>query len=322
VRPVSEPSRRGEFRLIVELFAPLATHPGARGLTDDCAYLSLPPDEELVLKADAIVAGVHFLTDAAPGHVAQKALRVNLSDLAAKGARPLGYLQTMALPRSLDDAWLEAYAAGLAADQARYAIPLLGGDITATDGPLSISITVLGAVPRGKSPLRSGAQAGDRVFVTGTIGDALLGLAVHRGTYAPASAQDRAFLTDRYDLPLPRLQEGGALLGIAKGAADISDGLVADFGHIAEASGVGIEIDAARVPLSPAARRAVAADATWLPRLLTAGDDYEIAFTATADPPSAANATEIGRVVAGQGVVVRDAHGRPIPFDKSGYTHF
>jgi thiamine-monophosphate kinase len=322
VRPVSEPSRRGEFRLIADLFAPLATHPGARGLTDDCAYLSLPPDEELVLKADAVVAGVHFLADAAPGHVAQKALRVNLSDLAAKGARPLGYLQTMALPRGIDDAWIEAYAAGLAADQARYAVPLLGGDITATDGPLSISITMLGAVPRGQAPLRSGARPGDRVFVTGTIGDALLGLAVHRGAYAPAPVEDRAFLVDRYDLPQPRLQEGRALLGIAKASADISDGLVADFDHIADASVVGIEIDAVRVPLSPAARRAVAADAVWLPRLLTAGDDYEIAFTATADPPLAANATEIGRVVAGQGVVVRDASGRPIAFDKIGYTHF
>lgn len=319
---MTTPPRRGEFRLIAELFAPLATHPGARGLTDDCAYLSLPPDEELVLKADAIVAGVHFLADAEPGHVARKALRVNLSDLAAKGARPVGYLQTMALPRTLDDAWLEAYAAGLAADQARFGVPLLGGDITSTDGPLSISITVLGAAPRGQSPLRSGAKVGDRVFVTGTIGDALLGLAVRRGTYAPADLADRNFLVDRYDLPQPRLEEGRALLGVAKGSADISDGLVADFGHIATASGVGIEIDAARVPLSAAAKRAVAADPTWLPRLLTAGDDYEIAFTATSDPPPAANATEIGRVIAGQGVVVRDVRGQPLQFDKSGYTHF
>lgn len=314
--------RRGEFRLIAELFAPLATHPGARGLTDDCAYLSLPANEELVLKADAVVGGVHFLADAAPGHVAQKALRVNLSDLAAKGARPLGYLQTMALPRGIEDAWLERYAEGLAADQARFSISLLGGDITATDGPLTVSITVLGAVPRGCAPLRSGATAGERVFVTGTIGDALLGLAVLRDTYLPISAEDRAFLVDRYDLPQPRLQEGRALLGIAKASADVSDGLVADLGHIAEASGVGIEIDAARVPLSAAARRAVDADPTWLPRLLSAGDDYEIAFTATADPPAIAGATEIGRVVAGQGVVVRDASGRPIKFEKSGYTHF
>jgi len=319
---VSTRPRRGEFRLIAELFAPLATHPGARGLTDDCAYLSLPEGEDLVLKADAVVAGVHFLADASPGPVAQKALRVNLSDLAAKGARPIGYLQTMALPRDIDDAWLEGYAAGLASDQARYAVSLLGGDITATDGPLSISITVLGAVPRGQAPLRSGARVGDRVFVTGTIGDALLGLAVRRGTYAPAREEDRQFLIDRYDLPQPRLEEGRSLLGVAKAAADISDGLVADFGHIAEASGVGIEIEAARVPLSPAARRAVAADAAWLPRLLTAGDDYEIAFTATADPPAAAHATEIGRVVAGRGVLLRNAEGRPMKLDKGGYTHF
>src|ERR1051325_11369471 len=156
--PVSEPSRRGEFRLIAELFAPLATTPGAQGLRDDCAYLALPPDEELVLKADAIVAGVHFLTETAPEHVAAKALRVNLSDLAAKGARPIGYLQTMAWPPDLDDDWMQRYVQGLAADQARYGISLMGGDLTATPGPLTISITALGSVPRGRAPLRSGAK--------------------------------------------------------------------------------------------------------------------------------------------------------------------
>ena len=315
------PPRRGEFRLIAELFAPLATAPGAHGLGDDCAYLTLPPDQELVLKADAIVSGVHFLPDTAPEHVAAKALRVNLSDLAAKGARPLGYLQTMSLPPELDDAWLQRYAAGLAADQARYGLGLLGGDLTATPGPLTISITVFGAVPRGSAPLRSGAKAGDRVFVTGSIGDAALGLAVLRGTYA-ADAADRDFLVDRYNLPQPRLAEGGTLLGIAHATADVSDGLVADLGHIADASGVAIEIDAVRVPLSAAARRAVALDPTWLPRLIAAGDDYEIAFTAAATPPAAAGATEIGRVVAGSGVTVRDASGQPLPLTRAGYTHF
>jgi thiamine-monophosphate kinase len=311
----------GEFRLIAELFAPLATHPGARGLTDDCAYLGVAPGEELVLTTDAVVSGVDFLPDAEPQHVAAKALRVNLSDLAAKGARPVGYLHTIGLPGSIDDGWLRRYVAGLAADQARYGMALLGGDMTATDGPFWVNVAMFGTVAKGQAPLRSGARVGDRVFVTGTIGDSALGLAVRRGTYTP-SAEDRAFLVDRYDLPQPRLTEGRALLGLAHATADVSDGLVADLGHIAQASGVAIEIEAASVPLSAAARRAIAADASWLPRLLAGGDDYEIAFTAAAASPAAASATEIGRVAAGQGVRVRGADGRAITFARGGYTHF
>jgi thiamine-monophosphate kinase len=312
---------RGEFQLIAELFAPLATHPGARGLTDDCAYLGLAPGEELVLKTDAVVAGVDFLPNAQPEHVAAKALRINLSDLAAKGARPIGYLQTLGLPRQgIDDAWLTRYAASLAAEQQRFGVALLGGDITATEGPFWASITMLGAVAQGRAPLRSAAKVGDRVFVTGTIGDAALGLAVRRGSYMP-SAEDCAFLVDRYDLPQPRLAEGQSLHGIAHASADVSDGLVADLDHIAQASGVGIEIDAARVPLSAAARRAVVAEPGWLARLLVGGDDYEIAFTAAADPPAEARATEIGRVIAGQGVSVRDAAGQPMRFERTGYQH-
>lgn len=319
---MTSPPRRGEFRLIAELFAPLATHPGARGLSDDCAYLSVPPDQELVLKTDALVSGVDFLSDARPEHVASKALRVNLSDLAAKGARPIGYLQTLALPRDggFDDAWLERYAAGLAADQARFGIALLGGDITGTSGPFWVNITMLGSVPRGAAPLRSNAKPGDRVFVTGTIGDAALGLAVRRGDYAPDAA-DAVFLTDRYDLPQPRLAEGAALRGIAHAAADVSDGLIADLGHIAKASGVAIDIAAPRVPLSDAARRAIAIDPGWLPRLLAGGDDYEIVCTAAAMPPATAGVTEIGRVLPGQGVTVRDAAGQAMAFDRTGYTH-
>ena len=320
---MASPPRRGEFRLIAELFAPLATHPGARGLVDDCAYLAPAPGEELVLKTDAVVCGIDFMSDAMPEHVAAKALRINLSDLAAKGATPVGYLQTLGLPRdgSIDDAWLERYALGLAEDQARFGIALLGGDITATDGPFWASITVFGTLPCGTAPLRANAKVGERVFVTGTIGDAALGLAVRRGGYKP-NAKDAAFLVDRYDLPQPRLAQGLALRGVARAAADVSDGLVADLGHIAEASGVAIDIQAPRVPLSDAARRAVATDATWLPRLLAGGDDYEIVFTAAMDPPADAGAVEIGRVVAGQGVTVRDATGQPMRFARAGYEHF
>src|SRR5205814_1923180 len=167
-------------------------------LTDDCAYLELGPGLELVLKADAVVCGIHFLPEAAPEHVAAKALRVNLSDLAAKGADPIGYPQTLGLPRdgSIDDAWLERYARGLDAEQRCHGLSLLGGDMTATDGAFWVNITVLGSIPRGSAPLRSAARPGDRVFVTGTIGDAVLGLAVLQGRYVPVDPADRDFLID------------------------------------------------------------------------------------------------------------------------------
>ena len=311
---------RGEFRLIAELFAPLAAHGGAHRLTDDCAYLEPGPGQELVIKTDAVVSGIDFLPDTTPEQVAAKALRVNLSDLAAKGAEPIGYVQTLGLPRdgSIDDRWLERYAGGLGAEQQRYGLALLGGDITATDGAFWISLTVFGRIPRGSAPLRSAARPGDRVFVTGSIGDAVLGLAVLQGRYQPAEPADRDFLVDRYLLPQPRLAEGRAWRGLVHAAADVSDGLIADLGHIATASGVSIEIEAARVPLSTAARRAIATDRRWLARLLTGGDDYELICTAAGSVPQAA---EIGVVAAGTGVMARDPAGQAMQFDRTGYAH-
>ncbi len=245
----SSDRRPGEFELIAELFAPLSKGaPGAFDLTDDAAVLAPPPGHELVLKTDAIVEGVHFFRTDPPGAIAQKALRVNLSDLAAKGAEPAGYLMALLLPDWPDKAWLHAFADGLAADQATFGLSLMGGDTSATPGPLAVSISAFGFVPAGAMIRRAGAQPGDLVFVSGTIGDAGGGLAVLKGNRSVPE------LVARYRLPEPRLALGPALRGIASASLDVSDGLMADLGHIAEVSKVRIEVDAARIPLSKALR--------------------------------------------------------------------
>jgi thiamine-monophosphate kinase len=319
-----------EFERIARFFAPLAA-PGALGLRDDVALIPGPPGEEYVLKTDAIVEGVHFLADDPPGQIAQKLLRVNLSDLAAKGAVPVGYLLMTALPPSRDEGWLAAFARGLAEDQATYGIGLLGGDSVATPGPVTLSIAAIGKVAAGRAVLRRGARADDAVFVSGTLGDAALGLAALRGELGALAPALRASLIERYRLPQPRLVAGRRLVGIAHAMMDISDGLVADLGHIAEASSVGAVVKAARLPLSTAARAAIAADPARLMAALSGGDDYELLFTAAPDAEQAIAAlslelgvplTRIGRIEAGAGVGVLDAAGTPIPVPVGGYRHF
>src|ERR1700722_8780135 len=249
----------GEFGRIARFFRPLAAEfPGALGLTDDAALLSVPPGQQLVLTSDAIVAGVHFLPTDAPGDIARKALRVNLSDLAAKGARPLAYTLTLAVGRDIGDAWIEVFAAALAEDQACYGIALAGGDSVSTAGPVWVSITAFGLVDAGCMVTRGGAQPGDVVLVTGTIGDAALGLAVAQGRLAVDTA-DRNILVDRYRLPRARTHLGHAVAAYAHASIDISDGLAADFGHLCRASGVSGRIAVTRIPQSPAARRAIEA---------------------------------------------------------------
>ena len=311
-----------EFDLIAEIFAPLAGSKGALGLSDDVALLSPRAGREIVLTTDAIIEGVDFFPNAAPADVARKALRVNLSDLAAKGARPEAYLLTLALPKRITTAWLRAFARGLAADQKAYGIALLGGDMSSTPGPLMISVTVLGSVPKGKAILRRGAKEGDLVFVSGTIGDSGGGLAALK-------ARKRApFLIRRYHLPEPRVALGQKLRGLASAALDVSDGLLADLGHIAEISKVHIAVDAARVPLSPALRKFWQGDAA---RAATAGDDYEIAFTAprtkrarvfAAARTTGTAVTEIGWVMKGRGVALLGPDGKPMKLGKTGWTHF
>ncbi|HEX4260183.1 MAG TPA: thiamine-phosphate kinase [Acetobacteraceae bacterium] len=310
-----------EFSLIARHFRPLAG-PGSLDLADDAAVLAVPPRRDLVISADAIVAGVHFLEGDPPDLVGRKLLRVNLSDLAAMGAAPLGYLLTLAAPRGAGEGWFASLAAGLGSDQAAFGLVLLGGDTTATDGPAVLSLTILGHVAHGQAVRRAGARPGHGVWVTGTIGDGALGLRALRGEVADPDG----FLAGRYRLPRPRL---GFPLAAAAAAMDVSDGLVQDLGHLCRAGDVAAEIDAAAVPLSAAA---IAAGPEWLATCLTGGDDYELLL---AIPPEreaqlAADAvragvpvTRIGRFVEGEpAVTVRDAAGAVMALDVGGWSHF
>lgn len=324
------PQPLGEFERIARFFAPLAG-PGALGLLDDAAFLPGPDGDEYVLTADAIVEGVHFRPGDPPMQVAQKLLRVNLSDLAAKGARPVGYLLTTSLPPACGEAWLAAFSAGLAADQARFGISLLGGDSTGTQGPAVLSLTALGRVAAGRGVLRGGARPGDLVYVSGTLGDGALGLQVLEGGIAGLDDADAAFLADRYRLPQPRLALGAGLVGLAHAMADVSDGLLADLGHIAEVSGVAAVVEAHLVPVSVAAQAVIARAPAHGQAPFSGGDDYELVFAA---PPHAADGvraladalglrvTAIGRVEAGAGVRLVDPQGRAMPVTSTGWRHF
>lgn len=326
--------RPGEFELIAKYFAPLAAGmPGALGLGDDAAIVTPGPGREIVATVDALTEGVHFLPDDPPGDIARKMLRCNLSDLAAMGARPIGYLMTTALNDRVDEAWIAAFTAGLAADQQEFGIGLLGGDTTSTPGLLSLTVTAFGDVPAGKALRRNGARAGDLVMVSGTIGDGALGLLASRGELARLDEKDRRYLIARYRLPQPRLKLGAALLGrnLVTAALDVSDGLVADLGHICEQSHLSATIYSGQVPLSDAARRAVAAEPDRLATCLTGGDDYELVFTSELSKREAVLAlgtelgvpiTEIGVTRGGQGVSVLDPKGLPARLDRTGWQHF
>lgn len=319
-------NRPGEFELIAKLFAPLAQDPRAFGLTDDVALLRPPEGFEIALKTDAIVESVDFFHSDPADAVAQKAIRVNLSDLAAKGARPHGYLLTLLLPDWPDGAWLERFAEGLARDQAEFGLTLLGGDLSATPGPLAISVAALGLVEEGALIRRAGAKPGDSVFVSGTIGDSGGGLAVLKGE---GTAGAHPSLIARYRVPYPRIALGRKLCGIASAALDVSDGLVADLEHLAGASGVSLAIDAMRLPLSRDLLSLWGDTLETRVRAGTAGDDYEIAFTASAREAvfeaahqSEVSVSEIGRVEQGKGVRLLDPQGNAISLSAKGYAHF
>jgi thiamine-monophosphate kinase len=325
-------ARRGEFERIADLLAPLAEGaPGAFALTDDAAVVPLPAGCDLVVTKDAIVEGVHYLPDDPPDLIGRKLMRVNLSDLAAMGARPVGILTACAFPPDRDESWIEAFVRGLAEDVRAYACPLLGGDTVSTPGPASFSLTALGAVPQGTCLRRAGAREGDLLVVSGTVGDAALGLRAAQGT-VPMPAEDRAWLIDRYRLPRPRLDLGRALLGRARAALDVSDGLMQDAGHLLAAdAGLAVEIAAATVPLSPAAARLVTRDGALLETVVGGGDDYELLFAWPAGEaaalPGLAEATAtpltvIGRFVRGRrGVTLRDAAGAAVTVATRGWRH-
>lgn len=326
------PRRLDEFEIIARYFKPLAAKcEGALGLSDDAAALRVDRGRELIVTADALVEGVHFLSDDPPDLIARKMLRVNLSDLAAKGATPTVYLMTLALGPAVDEAWIASFACGLAQDQDEFGISLAGGDTTATPGPTTLSVTAMGEVAEGQALRRNGARAKDGVWVSGTIGDGALGLAAARGETLSVDAGAAAALADRYRLPRPRMALGPRLVGVAHAAMDVSDGLVGDLRHICEASGLGAEIEAARVPLSAAARTVLARAPERLREILTGGDDYEILFTAPASREAALTSlsketgtalTRIGIMTAGADVTVRDAAGAMMEMGQGGYRHF
>ena len=327
-------SASAEDSLIARYFMPLATDPGAFDLGDDAAILKALGDD-IVVTTDAIVEGVHFLPDDPPDTIARKALGVNLSDLAAKGASPAGCVLTLAL-RAADDGWLRPFAQALGEDCARFGCPLLGGDTVSTPGPLMISITAFGRVGAGRMVRRSGAKPGDLVVVTGTIGDAALGLDVLKhGAVATALAGDavaRDLLVGRYRVPQPRTALASAVRDHAHAAMDVSDGLAGDLTKLCRASGVSATIDVARIPLSAAAASLVAGGTVGIETIVSGGDDYEIlcaipknrleTFSRAAGLAGIA-VTAIGTVTAGKSVPkFLDAAGRDIGLQRLSYSHF
>lgn len=330
-----------EFDLIARYFEPLARDtPGALGLRDDAALIKPETGCELVVSADALVSGVHFSGErfsnpTRPEDIARRALRTNLSDMAAMGATPLGYTLTLQLPGDTDETWLTAFAAGLARDQAEFGVGLLGGDTTRTPGPLSLSINIFGQVLENKCIKRSGAHDSDDIYVSGTIGDSALGLALECDDLEVTDSDDRAELIARYRLPEPRVGLGVGLVGQAHAAADVSDGLVADLGHICSASGLMAEIVFSDIPLSSAARRLVTDNQPLHLSLLSGGEDFELVFAA---PVSARESlreiardcgvsiTRIGRLASrGEGgplVSVLDDTGQRLEVGDGGYRHF
>ena len=327
-------TRLTEDQLISRFFAPLATHPGARGLTDDAATLSVPAGAHLVVTTDALVADIHFLADDDPDLIARKALRVNLSDLAAKGAQPYAYTLCLALPPGWREDWLVRFAEGLAVDGLEFSFALLGGDTVKTTGPLTIAVNAFGLVPSDHIPRRDGARPGDTLYVSGSIGDGALGLLARRRAQALAglSELERDYLARRYLLPQPRTALAPAVLSHASASMDISDGLVGDLAKLLRASGASADLELGAVPLSPAAQAACKLDSGLLETALTGGDDYEIlcavpfeqrvAFEAAAQE-SGVPVTPIGTVTSGHRAPRwLDDEGEELHFARGSFSHF
>lgn len=319
----------GEFELIDHYFKQAATQGRAvLGIGDDCALWRPSHGHDLALSCDMLVEGRHFYVGASPERLGHKALAVNLSDLAACGAVPRAFLLAMALP-SANDAWLTDFSRGLLALANAHGCELIGGDTTA--GPLNLSITVMGEVPAGQALLRSAAQAGDDIYVSGTLGDARLALEAHRGR-VQLSAQALAFCRERMDRPTPRVALGLALRGKAHACADISDGLLGDLGHILKASHMGAELDVASISALCVSAHTTELSADLLHTCtLTGGDDYELVFTAPASARdeiaqaakhSQTPVTRVGRITSGAGLILRDGERTLDPAQFSSFDHF
>ncbi len=327
------PSGWHEDDLIARLLMPLAGE-GAHGLRDDAASLNVGSGLELVLTCDTLVAGVHFFPDDPAASIARKALAVNVSDLAAKAARPRGYLLSLALPGNTDAVWLEAFVAGLKAAAESYRCPLLGGDTTSTPGPLCITVSAFGEVPQGRMVPRTGVRAGDVLAVSGVIGDAALGLILQqepgRAGWAALTDHDRRYLIDRYRHPAPRLDMTDILQRYANAAMDVSDGLVGDLTKMLRASGTGGTLELDAIPVSASARRAIGAETALQECVFTGGDDYEILFSVSpgvwddavdAASRSGVAVTRIGYASSATGLRCIDRDGTAVVYAKGSYVH-
>jgi thiamine-monophosphate kinase len=325
-----------EDKLIARFFRPLATHPGSLSLTDDAAVFAAPEGHETILTTDAVIAGVHVLPDETPDAIARKTLRVNLSDLAAKGAAPAAFLLSVALPRDVGEDWLAAFCAGLKSDSETWHCSLIGGDTDRTDGPLTVTVFALGTLPRGTMVKRSGAQPGDHILVSGSIGDAALGLVLRRDPTSAArwklSDSERDHLLDRYRLPQPRVALADTLRAYASASIDVSDGFVGDLSKLLRVSGMSGEVEITRVPLSAGAQKALAADPSLRDTIYGGGDDYEIICTVadekldafrTAAQETGVPIAAVGRVREGTGAPhVFDADGKALTFTLRSFSHF
>ncbi|WP_417842934.1 thiamine-phosphate kinase [Thalassospira sp.] len=320
--------RSGEFELIARYFTPIASRSAASlGLTDDAAIFSQTPGTDNVVTCDALVADVHFRAEDDPVTVARKVLRVNLSDLAAMGARPVGVVLAAGYNRDLPEEWIVAFARAFGEDCLYWQVDLLGGDTVSTPGPTFFSLTALGEIAPGRALKRDQARPGDVVAVTGTLGDSALGLAVLQNRLDLKNISHRAFLTDRYWVPQPRLDIGmkAAALETRLAAMDISDGLAGDIRKIAGASGVGMILQQSRIPLSDSARAAVLQDSGNWQSILAGGDDYELLLCGPAAQIArlGADVTVIGTVTDRvDTILMQDLNGKMAELTKGGFDHF
>lgn len=326
------PERRNESELIAHYFAPLSDAVAAFGLSDDTAFLSIPDKHDLVTTKDMLVADIHFFASDPPEKIAQKALRVNLSDLAAKGAMPFGYLLGLGLPKGWDEEWLARFCSGLKTDQNAFQFPLFGGDTVKSPERLTLSVTAFGLVPKGQKLLRKNAEPAQALYVTGTIGDGALGLQVALGKkLVGLDHKSNAFLHDRYLLPQPRLGYKDVIARYAVASMDISDGLLGDAAKMARAAGVNIELVQENVPLSEAARKALQADPSLWSTVLGGGDDYELLLTIAPENVSAFEkhchesrlpVCNIGTVKEGEGISLISEKGERLDQEPTSFEHF
>ncbi len=318
-----------EFEMIQQYFLPLTLgRAEAGGLLDDAAILDIPEGFDLVISSDTLNGGTHFLEDEDPANIAHKALRVNLSDMAAMGAKPYCYQMNLAFSDFPDEAWVKAFSAALLADNKEFDVFCSGGDTTVAEGPLLVSLTITGLVPKGKAVKRSTAKAGDLAVVTGCIGDAAIGV---KHLLKTLELDAPEYFLNACHKPEARTPLSAAICKYARAAADVSDGLIADLGHICKTSKVAARLDLASIPFSLHAQQVLASGAVEAEDLLIGGDDYEIAMAVAPENIAAFQKeaaalgiplTLIGRFEAGEGVQVLDASGAPLTFKRAGWTHF